>query len=85
MVDIGAGRLQLTDEDAAALVTLATAADPARCVGLDADANAGQLRQAADREILRWRRREDDPSRLVQRHARTAREVCEAIFFSANS
>ncbi|WFE29293.1 GTPase domain-containing protein [Solwaraspora sp. WMMD791] len=85
LVDLGAGRLRLTDEDAAALVTLATAADPAGCVGLDADASAEQLRQAADREILRWRRREDDPSRLVQRHARTAREVCEAIFFSVTS
>jgi hypothetical protein len=82
LVDVEAGRLRLGDDDLTRLRDLATGADDARRLGLGADAAPADVVAAADAQIPLWRRLEARPSRLLQRHARTARELCEHIFFA---
>ncbi|GHJ47132.1 GTPase [Catellatospora sp. TT07R-123] len=81
LVDLATHRLSLEAADEQALVRLATGADDRECLGLAADADPGALVAAADAQVRRWRRLEGSPLRVVARHARTAREVCETIYF----
>ncbi|MEJ2863159.1 dynamin family protein [Actinomycetospora flava] len=81
LVDLEAGRMRLGDEDVARLRDLATGADDARRLGLPADAGPDEVAAAATAQIPQWRRLEARPSRVLQRHVRTARELCEHILF----
>lgn len=81
LVDLAAGRMRLGDEDVARLRDLATGADDARRLGLAADADAEAIAAAAAAQVPLWRRLEARPSRVLQRHARVARELCERILF----
>ncbi|MDD7938015.1 dynamin family protein [Actinomycetospora lutea] len=85
LVDLQAGRMRLGDEDVARLRDLATGADDARRLGLDADADPGAVAAAAAAQIPGWRRLEARPSRVLQRHVRVARELCEHILFNASA
>ena len=69
-------------EDLARLKALAIGPDDARRLGLTADADRAAVAAAADAQIPRWRRLEARPSRALQRHARTARELCEHMYFA---
>jgi hypothetical protein len=82
LVDLEAGRMRLGDEDVARLRDLATGVDDARRLGLDADAGPEAVAAAAAAQIPQWRRLEARPSRVLQRHVRTARELCEHILFA---
>jgi hypothetical protein len=82
LVDLEAGRMRLGDDDVARLRDLATGADSARMLGLAADAGPEAIAAAATAQVPQWRRLEARPSRVLQRHVRTARELCEAILFS---
>ncbi|MHC1562976.1 dynamin family protein [Actinomycetospora sp. C-140] len=82
LVDLEAGRMRLGDDDVARLRDLATGVDDARRVGLDAGAGREEIVAAARAQIPQWRRLEARPSRVLQRHVRTARELCERILFS---
>jgi len=82
LVDLEAGRMRLGDPDVARLRDLATGVDDARRLGLDADAGPEAVAAAAAAQIPRWRRLEARPSRVLQRHVRTARELCEHILFA---
>ncbi|MFC5137302.1 dynamin family protein [Actinomycetospora rhizophila] len=83
LVDLENGRMRLGDEDVARLRDLATGADDARRLGLPADAGADAIAAAATAQIPAWRRLEARPSRVLQRHVRTARELCEHMLFAA--
>lgn len=83
LVDLEAGRMRLGDEDVARLRDLATGADDARRLGLAADAGRDEVAAAATAQIPQWRRLEARPSRVLQRHVRTARELCEHMLFSS--
>ena len=87
LADLAAGRLRLDEADTAALVALATGGGPAACLGLPEPGRAGDrlVAGAAAEAAARWRLLESGPSRLVQRHARTARELCEEFFFAAHA
>ncbi|HSK58112.1 MAG TPA: dynamin family protein [Actinomycetospora sp.] len=82
LVDLEAGRMRLGDEDVARLRDLATGADDARRLGLEAGAAPAAVAAAATAQIPQWRRLEARPSRVLQRHVRTARELCEHILFA---
>jgi len=82
LADLASGRLPLADADATALITLATGAGTRACLGLDSDGTVEHVRAEAQRQVARWRTLEGAPSRAMQRHARAARELCEAIYFS---
>jgi len=83
--DLAGGRLSLSDDCAAALISLATGNSDAVRLGLAADAGAAQVAVAADEWVARWRRLEGSPSRLLARHARSARELTETAFFTHRS
>ncbi|MET8149858.1 dynamin family protein [Actinoplanes sp. NPDC049668] len=83
--DLAGGRLSLSDDCAAALISLATGSSDAVRLGLAADAGPAQVAVAADEWVARWRRLEGSPSRLVARHARSARELTETAFFTHRS
>lgn len=82
LVDVDEGRIRLPEQDVERLTALATAPTDACRVGLRADADDAAIRAAADELIARWRSLEGRRSRLLQRHARIARELCERIFFA---
>ena len=82
LVDLEAGRMRLGDDDVARLRDLATGSDDARRLGLDPDAGPEAVAAAAAAQIPQWRRLEARPSRVLQRHVRTARELCEHILFA---
>ncbi|MFB6892779.1 dynamin family protein [Kitasatospora sp. NPDC056327] len=75
-------RLELDEDATAALIALATGRTPTARLRLPADTPAAELRRAAARAARDWRRLEDGPLRDVGRHARTARELCEGIYFA---
>ncbi|MFB8236953.1 dynamin family protein [Kitasatospora purpeofusca] len=78
-----AGRRIELDQDAAeALIALATGRTPAARLRLPEDTTPAELRRVAARAARDWRRLEDGPLRDVGRYARTARELCEAIYFA---
>ncbi|GAA4774535.1 50S ribosome-binding GTPase [Actinomycetospora chlora] len=83
LVDLEAGRMRLGDEDVARLRDLATGTDDARRLGLPAGAGREEVAAAAAAQIPQWRRLEARPSRVLQRHVRTARELCEHILFAS--
>ncbi|TYB45711.1 GTPase [Actinomadura chibensis] len=83
LVAMASGALVLPDDDQGALVRLATGQDAAACLGLPPDAPSPAVCEAAGKEIRRWQVHEWSDSRVVQRHAETAREVCEAFYFAA--
>lgn len=85
MAALASGALVLPDDDRRALVRLATGQDAADCLGVPPDASRSALRKAADAEIRRWQAHEWSHSRLVQRHAQTARELCEAFYFATEA
>ncbi|GAA4907704.1 dynamin family protein [Actinomycetospora succinea] len=85
LVDLENGRMRLGDDDVARLRDLATGVDDARRLGLDAGADAAAVAAAATAQIPAWRRLEARPSRVLQRHVRTARELCEHILFNASA
>jgi hypothetical protein len=80
--DLADGRLALDDEHADALVALATGSTDATRLGLPGPAGPAEVAAAADVWVRRWRRSEGSPSRLLARHARSARELCEIAFFA---
>jgi hypothetical protein len=82
LVDLEAGRMRLGDGDTARLRDLATGADDAHRLGLAADADPAAIAAAAAAQIPQWRRLEARPSRVLQRHVRTARELCEHMLFT---
>ncbi|MFJ9548163.1 dynamin family protein [Streptomyces erythrochromogenes] len=89
LADFAAGRLRLSEPDAESLLRLATGTTTAACLGLPepapgttASQAAHAARTAAD-AAARWRQLESGPSRILQRHARTARELCEELYFRA--
>ncbi|MEU6297744.1 GTPase [Streptomyces erythrochromogenes] len=89
LADFAAGRLRLSEPDSVALLRLATGTTTAACLGLPepapgttASQSAHAARTAAE-SAARWRRLESGPSRVLQRHARTARELCEELYFRA--
>jgi hypothetical protein len=82
LVDLEAGRMRLGDDDVARLRDLATGVDDARRLGLAAGAGREEIAAAAAAQIPAWRRLEARPSRVLQRHVRTARELCEHILFA---
>ncbi|MFD4869385.1 GTPase [Streptomyces sp. NPDC058412] len=97
LADFAAGRLRLSGPDTEALLRLATGTTTAACLGLpepapgttmsgsaSASASAHAARTAAE-AAARWRQLESGPSRVLQRHARTARELCEELYFRAAS
>jgi hypothetical protein len=75
----------LSHDDAAALRLLITGAGSAACLGLPVSADTAKIAQLADAHIRRWQRLEWSHSRLVQRYARMARELCESFYFEAES
>ncbi|MFC5750852.1 dynamin family protein [Actinomadura rugatobispora] len=77
------GGLVLPDDDHRALIRLAAGHDAAACLGAAPGASPADLRKAADEEIRRWQSHEWSHSRVVRRHAQTARELCEAFYFLA--
>ncbi|MFY1686158.1 dynamin family protein [Micromonospora sp. WMMD730] len=81
MADLAVGRLRLPDTERTALLTLATGNGAGEALGVPGAGPAG-LRAAADAEIRRWRSCERTPDRTVRRHARLAREYCEALYFA---
>ncbi|MFF4835974.1 dynamin family protein [Streptomyces sp. NPDC001315] len=82
--DLAGGRLVLPEPDSAALVALATGATTQSCLALAPGAAPTAVAAAAAEQAAYWRRLEfTAPSRPVQRHARTARELCEAFLFEA--
>lgn len=83
LVDLENGRMRLGDADVARLRDLATGADDARRLGLPADADAEAVAAAAAAQIPGWRRLEARPSRVLQRHVRVARELCEHMLFAS--
>jgi hypothetical protein len=83
LTDLAEGRITLPEELAQVLVSLATGSDDAARLGLAPDAGKPAVRRAADEWIGHWRRLEGGPSRLLARHARAARELCETAFFAA--
>jgi hypothetical protein len=82
LVDLEAGRMRLGDDDVARLRDLATGVDDARRLGLAEGAGREEVAAAAAAQIPQWRRLEARPSRVLQRHVRTARELCEHILFA---
>ncbi|MFI7355844.1 hypothetical protein ACIBTP_18055 [Streptomyces avidinii] len=91
LADFAAGRLRLSGPDTEALLRLATGTTTAACLGLPepapgttASASVHAARTAAE-AAARWRQLESAPSRVLQRHARTARELCEELYFRAAS
>ncbi|MDD7965797.1 dynamin family protein [Actinomycetospora lemnae] len=82
LVDLEAGRMRLGDEDTARLRDLATGPDDAHRLGLPAGADPATIAAAAAAQIPQWRRLEARPSRVLQRHVRTARELCEHMLFT---
>ncbi|MEW5535951.1 hypothetical protein AB1328_39305, partial [Streptomyces virginiae] len=89
LADFAAGRLRLSEADSRSLLRLATGTTAAACLGLPepapgatASARAHAARTAAE-AAARWRRLEAGPSRVLRRHARTARELCEELYFRA--
>ncbi|MEU3193182.1 dynamin family protein [Streptomyces sp. NPDC006992] len=76
------GRLPLDEEHAAALSSLARGATAAACLGLDPAASPERIAARAAEEARRWRLLEFQPPRLVGDHARAARELCEALYFT---
>jgi len=83
LADLAARRLRLGGTEAGALLALATGTGAAACLGLPADASGRLIARAADAQIRLWRQLEDASSRVTSRHARTARELCEALYFGA--
>ncbi|MEV6976039.1 GTPase [Kitasatospora sp. NPDC093806] len=79
---VASHRLELDPDAAAALIALATGRTPADQLRLAPDTTPADLRRAAARAARDWRRLEDGPLRDVGRYARTARELCEAIYFA---
>ncbi|KJY20872.1 MULTISPECIES: dynamin family protein [unclassified Streptomyces] len=89
LADFAAGRLRLSEADTRSLLSLATGTTTAACLGLPeaapgttASARAHAARTAAE-AATRWRRLEAGPSPVLRRHARTARELCEELYFRA--
>jgi hypothetical protein len=82
LADLAGGRLVLAERDAAALVALATGTTTLACLALDPGTPPATAADAAAAQAAHWRRLEfTAASRPLQRHARTAREVCEAFLF----
>jgi hypothetical protein len=82
--DLASGQLQLPPESARALELLIKGNSPANCLGLAASATAAAIGRAADKQVRRWQRLEWWPSLPVQRWARRARELCEALYFDSS-
>ncbi|MFJ4982350.1 dynamin family protein [Streptomyces sp. NPDC088732] len=84
LADLAGERLALSEPDVASLVALATGATAPACLGLAPGSTPAALSAAAAEQAAHWRRLEfTAPSRPAQRHARTARELCEAFVFDA--
>ncbi|MFF3320727.1 dynamin family protein [Streptomyces sp. NPDC002889] len=83
LAELATGGLRLSEADGAALVALATGGDAAACLGVHPDATATELAASSRAEAVRWRVVEASAPRAVQRHARTARELCEEFYFRA--
>ncbi|GAA1269688.1 hypothetical protein GCM10009665_67660 [Kitasatospora nipponensis] len=83
LADVATRRLDLPAELLGPLVALATGGTPGECLGLDPAAAPAEVRRAAAAATRHWRRLEDSPRRDLARHARTARELCEALYFGA--
>jgi hypothetical protein len=82
LADLVTGRLRLTAPETERLLALATGNDAPACLSLPQGASNQQIAAAADAMARSWRGLEDAPSRVTSRHARTAREFCEALYFS---
>lgn len=80
--DLGSGRLALGEDDSAALVALATGQDDAARFRLPSGAPTATVLAEVQRWVTRWRVLEAAPSRVVARHARLARELCETTYFA---
>ncbi|MFD5881374.1 GTPase [Streptomyces yangpuensis] len=89
LADFAAGRLRLSEPDTASLLRLATGATTSACLGLPEPSvgttasDATRAARTAAEAAARWRQLESGPSRVLRRHARTARELCEELYFRA--
>ena len=81
--DVRSGLVRMEPADVERLQLLARGHDLRSCLGLDAAAAPHQVEEAADDSIARWRVLEMRPSRLLQRHARAARELCEQMLLAS--
>ncbi|MFJ1592956.1 dynamin family protein [Kitasatospora albolonga] len=83
LADLAAGRLTLDEDRAGALGLLTRGRTAAECLGLPATAPATETAARAAAEAGRWRAYETAPRRSTREHARTARALCEALYFAA--
>ncbi|MFD6112523.1 GTPase [Streptomyces yangpuensis] len=89
LADFAAGRLRLSEPDTESLLRLATGATTSACLGLPEPSagttasDATRAARTAAEAAARWRQLESGPSRVLRRHARTARELCEELYFRA--
>lgn len=82
LADLASGRLALTGDRVEALTSLARGGSAAECLGLPAGAPDTAKAARAAAEAAAWRVGETSPRRVVRAHARAARELCEALYFS---
>lgn len=80
LADLDAGRFHLRGDDVGRLKALVSGRDLRGCLALAPDATDNEVEHVADACIARWRTLEMQPYRLLQRHARAARELCEQLF-----
>ncbi len=87
--ELGAGRLPLTFDERREAEQLLGAAgsEPAARLGLMADADAAQVRQAAGQQLARWQRRASHPAstRAVRDAADILVRTCERLLAQARS
>ncbi|MFE5522232.1 dynamin family protein [Streptomyces virginiae] len=83
LTDQGSGRMTLDAERSAALTALVHGRSAAASLGLPEGLSPAGTAARAAQEAGRWRAYETAPHRRVRIHARAARELCEALYFSA--
>ncbi|NJP45659.1 GTPase [Actinacidiphila epipremni] len=84
LADLAGGRLVLAEPDTAALVALATGTTTLACLSLTPGTPPTTVAATAATHATHWRTLESTAaSPQARRHARTAREICEALLFDA--
>lgn len=87
--ELRSGTLPLADEERQAAEELlgAAGAEPRARLGLPADADAEDVRQAAERQLARWRRRASHPgsSRAMRDAAEVLVQTCEELLTQAST
>lgn len=89
ITELRSGALPLPGEERQAAEELlgAAGAEPRARLGLPADADANAVRQAAERQLARWRRRASHPgsSRAVRDAAEVLVQTCEELLAQAST